>query len=124
MPKDYDYTGFNPELTPRARELRKNMTPQEKDLWYNFLRSYPVKVYRQRAIDNFIVDFYCSNARLVIEIDGSQHYTEEGRQYDKLRTEALERRGLKVIRFTNGEVQKNFAGVCIVIDREIQARCE
>lgn len=96
------------------------MTKQEKHLWYDFLRDYPVKIYRQRSIDCFIADFYCSRTHLVIEIDGSQHYTEEGLAYDKERTEALERHNLKVIRFSNIEVDQQFESVCCKIDQIIR----
>lgn len=114
------YTGFNRKLTERARELRRNMTKQEKHLWYDFLCNYPVKIYRQRSIGRFIADFYCSRAHLVIEIDGGQHYTEDGLAYDKERTEALEKHELKVIRFTNREVDQQFEGVCWKINQTIQ----
>lgn len=114
------YTGYNKKLTERARELRHNMTKQEKHLWYDFLSNYPVKIYRQRSIDCFIADFYCSRAHLVIEIDGGQHYTEEGLAYDKERTEAIEKHGLRVIRFTNREVDRQFERVCQAIDRTIK----
>ena len=115
------YTGFNRKLTGRARELRHNMTRQEKHLWYDFLSNYPVKIYRQRSIDYFIADFYCSQTDLVIEIDGGQHYTEEELAYDKERTEAIEKHDLQVIRFTNREVDQRFEGVCRAIDRTIKA---
>lgn len=115
------YTGFNRKLTGRARELRHNMTRQEKHLWYDFLSNYPVKIYRQRSIDYFIADFYCSRAHLVIEIDGGQHYAEEELAYDKERTEAIEKQDLQVIRFTNREVDQRFEGVCRAIDRTIKA---
>ena len=115
------YTGFNRKLTGRARELRHNMTRQEKHLWYDFLSNYPVKIYRQRSIDYFIADFYCSRTHLVIEIDGGQHYTEEELAYDKERTEAIEKHDLQVIRFTNREVDQRFEGVCRAIDRTIKA---
>lgn len=114
------YTGFNRKLTERARELRRNMTKQEKHLWYDFLCNYPVKIYRQRSIGRFIADFYCSRAHLVIEIDGEQHYTGDGLAYDKERTEALEKHELKVIRFTNREVDQQFEGVCWKINQMIQ----
>ena len=81
----------NNKLLDNAKSLRKNMTPHEKHLWYDFLNKYPVKIYRQRIIDDFIVDFYCAKARLVIEIDGSQHFTSDGKHYDKLRTDVLEK---------------------------------
>jgi len=98
------------------------MTPQERKLWYCFLRRYPIKIYKQRIIDFFIVDFYCASAKLVIEVDGSQHYTEDGLAYDAERTKRLERYGLKVIRFPNREVDRDFQNVCDEIDRNIQER--
>ena len=107
-------------LLNRARDLRRNMTRQERHLWYDFLRHYPVKIYKQRIIDNYIADFYCHSARLVIELDGSQHYTFEGTNYDAVRTERLEEYGLSVLRFSNRDVDDNFEGVCRVIDYVIQ----
>ena len=112
----------NNELLESAKSLRKSMTKQEKHLWYDFLSKYPVKIYRQRIIDGFIADFYCHKARLVIEIDGSQHYTPEGKEYDKFRSGILNQRGLHVIRFTNTDVDKNFDGVCFMIDKAIKER--
>ena len=85
------------------------------------MRYYPVKIYKQRIIDNFIADFYCYKAKLIIEIDGSQHYTEEGRQKDEFRTEILEGYDLKVIRFTNRQINTNFRGVCEYIDPTVKA---
>lgn len=96
------------------------MTPQERHLWYDYLRNYPVKFYRQRPIDRFIVDFYCSKAHLVIEIDGNQHYTEDGIAYDQLRTEILEKYQLEVLRFTNREIDENFQSVCEIINLKIR----
>ena len=98
------------------------MTKQEKHLWYDFLCKYPVKIYRQRIIDGFIADFYCHRVSLVIEIDGSQHFTPDGKEYDKFRSDILSRHGLYVIRFTNMDVDKNFDGVCFMIDRVIKER--
>ena len=112
----------NTELLENAKSLRKNMTKQEKHLWYDFLRSYPIKIYRQRIVDGFIADFYCHKAKLVIEIDGSQHFTPEGKEYDNFRTEILNQQGLCVVRFTNMDVDKNFEGVCYTIDRVIKER--
>lgn len=109
-------------LAERARELRKNMTPQERHLWYDFLRTYPVKFYRQRIIDFFIVDFYCASAKLVVEIDGSQHYTEQGQAYDAERSAILSQYHLKVLRFSNREVDSHFEGVCRQIHTEVQIR--
>ncbi len=98
------------------------MTPQERKLWYLFLRKYPVKIYKQRIIGPFIVDFYCASAKLVIELDGSQHYTEQGQSYDVERTRILNSYGLKVIRFSNFEVNTMFPEVCDAIHRIIQGR--
>ncbi len=77
----------NPNLTDNAKKLRKNMTKEERHLWYDFLRQYPVRFLRQKVIDNYIVDFYCAKAKLVIELDGGQHYEESIQRYDKIRTE-------------------------------------
>jgi very-short-patch-repair endonuclease len=106
----------NTKLTPTARMLRKSMTKEERRLWYDFLRSYPVRFLRQKVIDNYIVDFYCHDARLVIELDGSQHYSESGMLKDKIRTERIEERDLTVVRIPNNEIDKNFNGVCEYID--------
>ena len=106
----------NTNLTTNARTLRKNMTKEERHLWYDFLKSYPVRFLRQKVIDNYIVDFYCHSARLIIELDGSQHYVGKGLLKDKIRTEKIEKRNLTVIRIPNNEVNKNFEGVCQYID--------
>ena len=98
------------------------MTRQEKHLWYDFLRYYPIKIYKQRIIDDFIADFYCHQARLVIELDGSQHYTVQGKAHDEARTEILERYGLHVLRFSNKDVDDNFESVCYMIDKTIRER--
>ena len=110
---------YNGKNIPLAKALRKNATPEEKHLWYDFLSSYKIRFQRQKAINNFIVDFYCHKAKLVIEIDGSQHYTEEGQKNDEFRTEILEEYDLKVIRFTNEQINKNFDGVCWYIDKVV-----
>ena len=110
----------NPDLTQRAKELRKNMTDQERHLWYAFLKDYPVRILRQKVIDDYIVDFYCHDARIAIEIDGSQHYTDEGIEYDSIRTENISDRGIIVIRIPNNEVNNNFNAVCEYIDNEIK----
>lgn len=107
---------------PYAKELRKHATPQEKHLWYDFLRHYPVRFQRQKTIEGFIVDFYCHAARLVVEIDGSQHYTEQGLAYDAERSAALSKYRLKVLRFSNREVDTLFEGVCRQIHTEVQTR--
>lgn len=112
----------NPKLTERAKELRQNMTKEEKNLWYRFLCTYPVRFLRQKVIDIYIVDFYCAKAKLVVELDGSQHYEEENKEYDEIRTEHLKTRGLKVVRIPNSEVNRNFEGVCKYIDNEVKKR--
>ena len=106
----------NPELTWNAKQLRKNMTPEEKTIWYQYLRNYPVKIYRQRVVGHFIADFYCAKAKLVIELDGSQHYEEGGLRYDKMRTQFLQDLGLTVLRIPNNEIHRNLRGVCDYID--------
>ena len=100
------------KLKPRSTELRTNATKQENRLWYDFLRKYDIHFYRQRIIGDYIVDFYCPKAKLVIEVDGSQHFEEDAFEYDKVRTEYLEALGLHVQRFANNEVNENFDGVC------------
>ena len=105
-----------------ARKLRREMTPHERKLWYLFLQKYPVKIYKQRIIDKYIVDFYCASARLVIELDGSQHYDTQGAVHDATRTAVLESYGLKVVRYSNREIDREFAAVCEQIDRLITER--
>ena len=112
---------YNEKNITLARNLRKNATPLENHLWYDFLSKYEIRFQRQKAIDNFIADFYCHKAKLIIEIDGSQHYAEEGRQKDEFRTEILEGYDLKVIRFTNRQINTNFRGVCEYIDAAVKA---
>ena len=107
-----------------ARRLRREMTPHERKLWYLFLRSYPVKIYKQRIIGRFVVDFYCASARIIIEVDGSQHYEPQGRTYDFERSAFLTALGLEVLRFSNREIDGNFRGVCEQIDSTIQNRLQ
>ena len=111
------YLPYNRQLVDRAKNLRKNMAKAEKKLWYEYLRGFHYRVHRQRPINNFIVDFYCPSLKLVIEIDGDSHNTEEAQAYDKERTNVLKGYGLKVIRFTNEEVLYNFTSVCEEIQR-------
>ena len=110
----------NTELTAKAKALRKNMTEEERRLWHDFLKSYPVRFLRQKVIDHYIVDFYCHQARLIIELDGSQHYENAGLQKDRIRTEKIESRNLTVIRIPNNEIHRNFRGVCEYIDKYVQ----
>ena len=100
------------------------MTPWERKLWYCFLKEYPVRFQRQKCIDQYIVDFYCFRAKLVIELDGGGHYTTESMKKDQYRTKILENNGLKVIRFCNTDIDKNFYGVCTVIDNYVKQRIE
>ena len=113
---------YNKKLTLPANNLRKNMTKEEKHLWYDFLRGYPVRFMRQRGIGKYIVDFYCASAKLVIELDGSQHYEPNAMKYDEERTKYLEGYGLYVIRIPNNEVNQNFRGVCEYIDMVVKER--
>ena len=109
----------NADLTTNARNLRKSMTKEERHLWYDFLKNYPVRFLRQKVIDNYIVDFYCHSARLIIELDGSQHYEEKGLLKDKIRTERIEKRNLTVMRIPNNEINRNFEGVCRYINNVV-----
>ena len=102
----------NKELTSRARELRKNMTKEERKLWYEFFRLLPYSVHRQYVIGNYIVDFYCASAKLAIELDGAQHYEEKAQYYDAERDEFLKSKGITVLRYSNIELNHNFKGVC------------
>ena len=115
---------YNKANIPLAKTLRKNMTPWERKLWYEFLRSYPIRFQRQKAIGNYIVDFYCHKAKLVVELDGSQHYTPEEKQYDEKRTQYLQSQGLQVIRFSNLDILQRFHSVCAEIDRTIKENME
>ncbi len=112
----------NKNLTHTARMLRKNLTPQEKELWYKFLNKLPIRFLRQKVIDRFIADFYCSSLKLIIEIDGYSHYTPSGAISDKERTKIIEQYGFKVIRFSNAEIDNNFEAVCKKIDKDIKRR--
>ena len=103
---------YNPDLNDRAKQMRRDMTKAEKKLWFDFLKDYKYKFLRQRVIDNYIVDFYCSELDLVIELDWDSHYEDGAKEYDQIRTEILEWYWLKLIRFTNDEVYNSFEWVC------------
>ena len=107
---------YNKENIPIAKTLRKNMTPWERKLWYEFLRNYSVRFQRQKAIGNYIADFYCAKAKLVIELDGGGHYTAEQLEKDKTRTKELEDMNLTVLRICNLDIDRNFNGVCEYVD--------
>lgn len=106
---------YNKSLKANAANLRKNMTEEERKLWYDFLRGFSVRFYRQKIIGRYIVDFYCAKAKLVIELDGSQHYTREGEESDEIRTRYLKAYGIKILRFSNLDISTNFKGVCQTI---------
>ncbi len=110
------YLPYNPKLKDRARELRATMTEAEKMIWHNFLKKFRFRVTRQKPIDNYIVDFYCSKLRLVIEIDGEIHHTVEGSEYDLERDATLCGYGLTVMRFTNHDVMNNLDAVITSIE--------
>ena len=109
------WLAYRKALTPRAQSLRRDPTPAERKLWYEFLRDLPHKFTRQKPLGQYVADFYCSRRRLVIELDGDSHYSNRAQRYDEGRTAALERQGLRVIRFTNPEVLQNFESVCTSI---------
>ena len=109
----------NSDLLIHARRLRKEMTKEERLLWYGYLRECPVKFYRQRILGNYIADFYSAKAKLVIELDGSQHYEEEGKAADEKRDAELRSLGFSVVRYTNREINRNFNGVCEDLMRRI-----
>ena len=106
----------NKQLVPFAKQLRKEMTKEERHLWYDFLRSYPVRFSRQKVLGKYIADFYSAEARLVIELDGSQHYEGDNVEKDAERTTFLKGYGLTIIRIPNNELNRNFRGVCEHID--------
>ena len=109
-------------LLSRARELRRSMTPQERRLWYCFLKEYPVKIYKQKIIGPFIVDFYCHAAQLVIELDGPVHHNGAASARDDERTALLMSRGLKILHIENEEIDVRFQTACQLIHEEIQKR--
>jgi len=117
MSKEYDRS-----LIPNAQKLRREMTKQERKLWYEFLSEYPVRFQRQKTIGHYIVDFYCHAAQLVVEIDGGQHYEEEALRYDRRRTAYLEGEGLQVLRVTNLDLDRNPEGVCFAIEEAVKKR--
>jgi len=110
----------NKQLVPFAKQLRKESTKEERHLWYDFLRTYPVRFSRQKVLGKYIADFYSAEAKLVIELDGSQHYDDEQIEKDAERTLFLQKYGLTVIRFSNREINSNFRGVCEYIDAMVK----
>jgi len=112
----------NAKLTNVAKALRRQMTKEERHLWYDFLKLLPQTVNRQKVIGRFVVDFYCAEARLVIEVDGSGHYTDEKRKADAERDEQLAKMGISVVRYSNSDIQRKFDQVCADILQHIQAQ--
>ena len=110
----------NPKLSPNARKLRKEMTKEERHLWYDFLKLLPLTVHRQKVLGYYIVDFYIASAKLVIELDGSQHYENAGLSKDAKRDMYLEGIGCKVLRYSNADINQRFASVCEDINRHLQ----
>jgi very-short-patch-repair endonuclease len=112
---------YNAALTPRARELRTNATRQENRLWYEYLRDYRPRFTRQRVVGSYILDFYCGAVKLAVELDGSQHFEPEAIRYDEIRTSFLNSLGIKVIRFTNSDVDESFEGICNNIAQQVDS---
>lgn len=113
---------YQRNLIPRAKELRKKVTKEENHFWYDFLRHYPIRFQRQKTIGRFIVDFYCHATKLVIELDGSQHYTQQGLAYDQERTAILQQYGIQVLRFSNRDINTQFREVYDAIHQEVEKR--
>ena len=113
---------YNTTNIPKAKTLRKKMTPWERKLWYCFLSKYPVRFQRQKPIDNYIVDFYCAASKLAVELDGGGHYDPNALEKDAQRTEIIRKYGIEVIRFCNTDVDKHFYEVCSVIDENVKKR--
>jgi len=110
---------YNNKLKERARELRKNMTPAEKKLWFGYLKHSEYRFLRQKPIGNYIADFYCASKKLIIEVDGDTHFTDEAIEYDHIRTAYLNSLGIIVIRVNNNDVYNNFSGVCRELNEKI-----
>ena len=110
---------YNKKLVKNARALRKNMTPEEKHLWYDFLKNIPCTVHRQKVIDSYVVDFYIADAKLIVELDGSGHEVHTQKELDKIRDYRLEEQGFQVLRFTNSDVRNHFSTVCNQIKEKI-----
>ena len=112
------------ELRKRSQELRRQMTREERHLWYDFLKTYPVQFKRQYSVGPYFVDFYCYKAKLVVELDGSQHCEPKAVEYDAIRTEYLKKQGFLVLRFSNLDVMAQFRAVCDTIDTAVQNRVQ
>lgn len=102
----------NSKNTNLSRNLRKNMTKEERKLWYEFLKNLPITINRQKVVGNYILDFYCASKKIAIELDGSQHFSEKNSLNDKLRDSYLNSLGITVLRYANNHIWDNFDGVC------------
>ncbi|MBR6424929.1 MAG: endonuclease domain-containing protein [Oscillospiraceae bacterium] len=109
----------NSKLRKNAQRLRREMTKEERRLWYDFLKQLPVTVNRQKVIGHYIVDFYCASAKLAIELDGSQHYEDKGAASDRERDHVLNQRGITIVRYSNNDLNKDFDGVCADLLRRL-----
>ena len=109
----------NSKLTSISQTLRKQMTKEEKRLWYDFLKKLPLTINRQKVFCNYVLDFYCAEKKIVIELDGAQHYEEQGIIKDTERDEFLSKAGIKVLRYSNRELNENFEGICLDISRNL-----
>ena len=114
----------NGKLSPNARNLRREMTKEERHLWYDFLKTLPITIHRQKVLGNYIVDFYIASAKLVIELDGSQHYEEVGLQKDLQRDMYLQSIGCRVLRYSNVDVNQRFRSVCEDIYKHLQFKID
>ena len=112
------------ELRKRSQELRRQMTKEERHLWYDFLKTYPVQFKRQYSVGPYFVDFYCYKAKLVVELDGSQHCAPKNVEYDAIRTDYLQKQGFLVLRFSNSDVMTQFRAVCETIDTAVKNRVQ
>lgn len=113
---------YKKRLKPNAQRLRKEMTKEERHLWYDFLKTVPFQFNRQKVIGNYIIDFYCDRAKIAVELDGSQHYENAGQAYDRKRDLYLEENGIKVLRYANSDVNQNFRSVCEDILKQLEMR--
>lgn len=113
----------NSRLTAAAKQLRRNMTPEERHLWYDFLKKLPVSFHRQKVFGNYIADFYCASAKLVVELDGSQHYQQAGLSADAQRDAFFRGQGIAVLRYSNADVNRKFASVCQDIWNHVSSLC-
>ena len=120
MPQRRAFIPYRRSLKSNAQSLRRDPTPAERKLWFEFLRDLPVRFTRQKPLGHYIADFYCSSCRLVVEVDGDTHFTGPGETYDAVRTVALEAEGIRVIRVSNLDVMENFEGVCQKIQDALQ----